>query len=147
MDIPEFLPEVLKSEADVPWLMRRLRSNAMNTGNIFTSTDAIILLSNWMAEYSAYVRTVYWPARPENDEGAVLTGFRDTSALWESKLTLERARADAQYGEVVRNGMLGGSAGYGGHPWDRSPKDRPLLGKRVASLQERVAFSLGSGSG
>lgn len=101
-----------------------------------------------MAEYSAYVRTVYWSARPESEKVAVLKGFRDNSALCKSSLTLARARADAQYGEDVRNGKLGGFGGYGGHPRDRSPRDRPFLRKRAAPVQEgRGTLSPGAGSG
>lgn len=81
MNMSELLPEVLLSKADVQWLMRMLMDNATNRGNMFHATDSIILLNKWMAEYSAYVRTVYWSARPESGEGAVLKGFRSTSAL------------------------------------------------------------------
>lgn len=84
----EFLPKVLLSKENVQWTMWRLRDTTINTRNMFTATDAIILLNKWMAEYAAYVRTAYWSARPESDEGAVLKGFRDASEIWEASLTL-----------------------------------------------------------
>lgn len=143
MSMAEVLPAVLMSKADVQWMMWMLRDNAMNTGNMFTATDGIILLNKWMTEYSAYVRTVYWSARPESDKGAVLKGFRDTSELWEAALSLARAQADAQYGEVVRNGRMGGNVDSGGHFRERSPKEGQLLGKREFPGQETRRVCVG----
>lgn len=118
----EFLPEVLMSKRDLVWLTRRLEDNGRETGSLFTATDAVLLLGKWMAEYSAYVRTIYWEARPEGDEGVVVKGFKDTSEAWEASLTRARARADAQYGNLVRISRTEqGPSGRGGQ----------LLGKRA----------------
>lgn len=102
------------------WIVGQLKGNSRDTGNKFTTKVAVVLLGKWLAEYSAYVRTVYRAAKPEGDEGSVVKGFRHTSEAWEASHTLARASVDTQYGELTRLGREQGASGRGG----------PLLCKR-----------------
>lgn len=95
--IADILPEALKTKGNFVWMVGRLKESSRNTGNMFTETDAVVLLEKWLAEYPAYVRTFYWAAKPEGDKGCEVKGFRNASEAWEASLTLARARADAQY--------------------------------------------------
>lgn len=54
----DFLRKALMSSDSLRWVVQRLASNRRDTGNLFTAVGAIKLLGKWMAEYSAYVRTV-----------------------------------------------------------------------------------------